>query len=79
MPQETCIKKISNYLSGSKTLLSATIAFNTSAFAAMRINKAIQKCTALTLEKQTAKSKVHKEISSKRKITALYICPKRHE
>lgn len=42
---------MSNYLSGSKTPLSATMASNTSAFAAMRINTTLQKCTALTLEK----------------------------
>ena len=48
---------MSNYLSGSKTLLSATMAFNTSAFAAMRINRTLQKCTALTSEKTNSKIK----------------------
>lgn len=79
MPQETHIKKLSNYLSGSKTLLSATMAFNTSAFAVMRINRILQKCTALTLEKQTTKLKVLKELPSRRKTAALSVSPKRHE
>lgn len=71
MPQETHIKKLSNYLSGSRTLLSATMAFKTSTFAVMRRNRILQKCTALTLEKQIVKLKVLRELSSRRKMAAL--------
>lgn len=76
MPQETHIKKLSNYLSGSRTLLSATMAFKTSTFAVMRRNRILQKCTALTLEKQIVKLKVLRELSSRRKMAAL--CAERH-